>query len=405
MASTIARRARLDIGDGEAVDHPVLSERRQDRDGTTVFVGARRRRPPLGVERAPHQGGPRRLPRHRPPPADDERAPPRRAATTSSSSTSRCWPRSSSPTARRSRSASTSPPTGTSRSTATAAGRAGTSTARPRRARRPARPAPATWPPSSTASRSSIGTCSRGQREHIDFGLRWSSLLEARRGDGVVVARARPPGAGRRRGRPLGPAPGGRRRRHRRRRRAGARPATVPSSTCRPATDGSGRSRPMPAEVIVRAVERRPFADGRLDVDLTIHDHAGAVVLEIDGLQLLASTDHAVLERPDHAPVGRAAAGVVTVARRPGRRPRAPAVRGRRAPRAPRRQRPHADDRVDHLDRGADGAPRRPRDDDGRDGRRRGHRSRPRSPGCGRTSSVSTPSAPTTTSSTSAATR
>jgi acyl transferase domain-containing protein/thioesterase domain-containing protein/acyl carrier protein len=140
------------------------------------------------------------------------------------------------------------------------------------------------------------------QRDHMQFGPRWGSIVEARRADGVVMARLALTAE------------------HADETvRWSPHPALVDAATAAgvalapPSADsmfyvpaGYERVRvvaPLSSEILVRATEAAASTPERVRVDMTVVDLSGNLLLEIDGLELLASSSRAVLQRVDDPPV------------------------------------------------------------------------------------------------------
>jgi acyl transferase domain-containing protein/thioesterase domain-containing protein/acyl carrier protein len=141
------------------------------------------------------------------------------------------------------------------------------------------------------------------QREHMTFGPRWASIVEARRGDGVVMVRLA-----------LAPEFAGEAARW------NPHPALLDAATAAgialaPTSTGSklhvpiaydrvSVAAPLPSEFFAHAVEATTPMSGRTLVDMTLVDTDGNLLMQIDGLELVASSSRAVFERPDHQSVG-----------------------------------------------------------------------------------------------------
>jgi thioesterase domain-containing protein/acyl carrier protein len=140
------------------------------------------------------------------------------------------------------------------------------------------------------------------QRDHMLFGPRWASIVEARRSDGVVMAQLALPAEYADETVRWSP-----------------HPALVDAATAAgvalapPSTDSMlyvparyGRVRvlaPLSSEILVRATQAAASTAERVCVDMTVVDLNGNLLLEIDGLELLASSSREVLERIDDPPV------------------------------------------------------------------------------------------------------
>jgi acyl transferase domain-containing protein/thioesterase domain-containing protein len=297
VASTIARRSRLGIGEGEPVEHPVFSERRTERDGTTVLVGR--------VDAAHHWV------------ADEHRTAEGLAVypgtghlhlmTTAAELAGRgdvqlvdamllaplVVPEGTVITVRVDVS-----PTGIVEIYSDG-GRGTHWTLHSQAATEPRSADAIAGDPVAEFDALHVQDIEllSAQRVHMAFGPRWDSVVEARRGDGVVIARlALPPELAEEAatwsphpalvdvataaGVALAPP------------RAVA-PLYVPTRYRRVRT-----FRPFPPEVVVRAVESETGVADRLRVDLTVVDLQGAPVLEIEGMELMASPDHVALVAP-----------------------------------------------------------------------------------------------------------
>jgi len=145
------------------------------------------------------------------------------------------------------------------------------------------------------------GDLLRTQRDHMTFGPHWDCVVEARRGDGVVIARVALPEAVASEASGWSPHP------------ALVDVCMAAGVALAISSDSAlyvpaGYERvclvgPLPPEVVVRATDAAGSTRERLRVDLTIVDAAGELVLQIDGLQLLATSGDQLVDSADESPV------------------------------------------------------------------------------------------------------
>lgn len=132
------------------------------------------------------------------------------------------------------------------------------------------------------------------QREHVAFGPRWNALVEARRGDGVVIAKLRLPGGDADEAERWSPHPA---------LLDVATAAGLPLVAPQPdgglyVPTGYARvhvARAVPAEVVVRATQATGSTPERVRLDLTGVDTSGNPVFTVGGLELLHTAGDAVL--------------------------------------------------------------------------------------------------------------
>jgi acyl transferase domain-containing protein/thioesterase domain-containing protein len=303
VASAIARRARLAIGDGEPVDHPVFSERRRERDGTTVLTGrvdadhhwiADEHRTAEGVAVYPGTGH-----LHLMTTAAELAGLTDVQLVDVMLLSPLVVPEGTLVTVR----AEVSGDGLIEISSDCGSGDRWTLHSQAATAPRSADPVPGDAAAEFDALHLRDVELLGAQRVHMAFGPRWDAVVEARRGDGVVIAQlALPDGAADEAavwsphpalvdvataaGVALAPP-------------SVAVPLYVPTRYRRVRTFA-----PMPAQVLVRAVEVPGSTAEHLRVDLTVVDDAGEPVLAIDGLELLGTMDHAILERADDTTAG-----------------------------------------------------------------------------------------------------
>lgn len=304
VASEMARRSRLAIGDGEAVDHPVFSERRHERSGATILTGridashhwvVDEHRTSEGIAVYPGTGHLHLMisAAHLAGLTDVE--------LTDVTLLSPLIVRDGAPV--------------TIRATVSsdgfveisADGGTGRHWALHSQARaEPIAPGDA-WRSDLVAEFNTLTSIDADllgtQRDHMLFGPRWASILEARRGDDVVMARLALPTEHADEALRWSP-----------------HPALVDAATAAgvalapPSADsmlyvpaGYGRVRalgPLSSDVLVRATVAAGSTPERVRVDMTIVDESGHLLLEIDALELVASSSRGLLELVDDAPAG-----------------------------------------------------------------------------------------------------
>jgi acyl transferase domain-containing protein/thioesterase domain-containing protein/acyl carrier protein len=321
IASDIARRARLSIGDGEAVEHPVFSERRRERDGTTVLFGrvdadhhwvAGEHRTAEGVAVYPGTGhlhlmttaaelaglGDVQL-------VDVELLAPI------------VVPEGTVITVRVVVSADGYIEISSD------GGRGEEWTLHSQAATEPRSDDPPLGDPLAELAELHLGDVEllTAQRVHMAFGPRWDAVVEARRGDGVIVACLSLPSSVAAEAEMWSPHPAlvdvataaG----------IALAPASVSAPLYVPTRYGRVRTfRAMPPDVIVRASEAAETRDDRLCVDLTVVDLAGEPILDITGLELLGTHDHLVFgDDEERATASATAPNLVELADELGLRP------------------------------------------------------------------------------------